>query len=61
METAKDLEHVAEDVLPQMEKFLESPEEKRLRRVRAGVITAAGRSWCSAHADLLGESWSRTI
>ena len=40
METAKELEHVAEDVLPQLEKFLESPEEKRLRRVRAGVITA---------------------
>jgi hypothetical protein len=32
---------VAEDVLPQIEKFLESPEEKRLRRVRAGVVTAA--------------------
>jgi hypothetical protein len=41
METARDLEHVAEDVLPQLEKFLESPEEKRLRRVRAGVVTAA--------------------
>ncbi len=40
LETGKDLEHVAEDVLPQLEKFLESPEEKRLRRVRAGVITA---------------------
>ena len=40
METAKDLERVAEDVLPQLEKFLESPEEKRLRRARAGVITA---------------------
>lgn len=39
METAKDLERVAEDVLPQLEKFLESPEEKRLRRLRAGVIT----------------------
>ena len=39
MESAKDLERVAEDVLPQLEKFLESPEEKRLRRVRAGVIT----------------------
>jgi hypothetical protein len=39
METAKDLEHVAEDVLPLLEKFLESPEEKRLRRVRAGIIT----------------------
>lgn len=41
MESAKDLETVAEDVLPQLEKFLESPEERRLRRVRAGVITAA--------------------
>jgi hypothetical protein len=41
METADDLKRVAEDVLPQIEKFLESPEEKRLRRVRAGVITAA--------------------
>ncbi len=39
-QTTKELEHVAEDVLPQLEKFLESPEEKRLRRVRAGVITA---------------------
>jgi len=41
MESAKDLERVAEDVLPQLEKFLESPEERRLRRVRAGVVTAA--------------------
>ncbi len=40
LETGKDLEHVAEDVLPHLEKFLESPEEKRLRRLRAGVITA---------------------
>jgi hypothetical protein len=32
---------VAEDVLPQLEKFLESPEEKRLRRVRSGVVSAA--------------------
>src|SRR4029079_13752291 len=36
-----DLKRVSEDVLPQMEKFLESPEEKRLRRVRAGVVVAA--------------------
>lgn len=41
METARDLETVAEDVLPHLEKFLESPEEKRLRRIRAGVIAAA--------------------
>jgi len=39
--SGKELKHVAEDVLPQMEKFLESPEEKRLRRIRAGVITAS--------------------
>ncbi len=41
MESAHDLKRVAEDVLPQIEKFLESPEEKRLRRIRAGVVTAA--------------------
>jgi hypothetical protein len=41
METSKDLKRVAEDILPHFEKFLESPEEKRLRRIRAGVITAA--------------------
>ncbi len=41
MESAHDLKQVAEDVLPQIVKFLESPEEKRLRRVRAGVITAS--------------------
>lgn len=41
MKSAKDLGKVAEDVLPSFEKFLESPEEKRLRRMRAGVITSA--------------------
>jgi hypothetical protein len=41
MDSARELERVAEDVLPPFEKFLESPEEKRLRRLRAGVITAA--------------------
>lgn len=41
MSKAKDLEKVAEDVLPHFEKFLESPEERRLRRIRAGIITAA--------------------
>lgn len=33
------LKKIAEDVLPQLEKFLESPEEKRLRRIRTGMIT----------------------
>ena len=41
VEDSRDLKRIAEDVLPQIEKFLESPEEKRLRRMRAGVITAA--------------------
>src|SRR6266850_6699006 len=41
VDDARDLQRVAEDVLPQIEKFLESPEEKRLRRMRAGVVTAA--------------------
>ena len=41
MKTAKDLGKIAEEVLPQFEKFLESPEERRLRRIRAGVIMAA--------------------
>jgi len=41
VDDTRDLKRVAEDVLPQIEKFLESYEEKRLRRVRAGVIVAA--------------------
>ncbi len=31
---------VMEDVLPEVEKFFESPEERRLRRIRAGVVIA---------------------
>lgn len=38
MDTAKDLKRIAEDVLPEVEKFLESPAEKRLRRIRTGTI-----------------------
>jgi hypothetical protein len=41
LESADDLKKVAEDILPEIEKFLESPEEKRLRRVRNGVVLAA--------------------
>lgn len=41
LRTRKDLEHMAEDVLPSIEKFLESPEERRLRRLRAGVVTSS--------------------
>ncbi|MDT5061610.1 MAG: hypothetical protein QOH63_2069 [Acidobacteriota bacterium] len=36
-----ELKTMAEDVLPKIEEFLESPEEKRLRRMRKGVITTA--------------------
>lgn len=39
--SAKDLKKVAEEILPEVEKFLESPAERRLRRLRAGVITSA--------------------
>ncbi len=35
---AYELKKVAEDVLPEIEKFLESPEEKRLRRMRLGML-----------------------
>jgi hypothetical protein len=41
LEDADDLKKVAEDILPQVEKFLESPQERRLRRIRAGVVTSA--------------------
>lgn len=36
-----ELAKMAEDVLPKIEEFLESPEEKRLRRMRSAVITSA--------------------
>ena len=53
VEDADELKRVAEDVLPQIEKFLESPEEKRLRRVRGGVITAASGAGATVVALLL--------
>jgi hypothetical protein len=40
-ETANDLKKVAEDVLPMIERFLESPQQKRLRGIRGGVVTSA--------------------
>lgn len=43
LETSDDLKQMVEDVLPKIEKFLESPQERRLRRVRAGVyLTGIG-------------------
>jgi hypothetical protein len=41
VQDARELKKVAEDVLPQIEKFLESPEEKRMRRIRSGVVVSA--------------------
>ena len=41
IEDADDLRQVVEDVLPKVEKFLESPAERRMRRIREGVITAS--------------------
>lgn len=38
--SSKDLKRVAEDVLPELEKFLESPSEKRLRRIRNGTMVS---------------------
>lgn len=36
-----ELKIMADDVLPKIEEFLQSPEEKRLRRMRTGVITSS--------------------
>ena len=40
LHSAKELKTVVEDVLPKVEQFLEAPEERRLRRIRTGVITS---------------------
>ena len=39
--TAEELAVVAEEVLPAIEKFLESPEEKRRRRIRLGMLLSS--------------------
>jgi hypothetical protein len=39
--STKELAKVTEEVLPEIEKFLESPEEKRLRRMRVGMILSS--------------------
>jgi hypothetical protein len=41
LKTAKELSKVVEEVLPELESFLEPPEEKRLRRMRRGTIASA--------------------
>ncbi len=54
VESAHELKKVAEDVLPQIEKFLESPAEKRLRRVRIGTIIASAGVGTALALSLLG-------
>jgi len=39
--SAEELSTVTEDVLPEIEKFLESHEEKRLRRMRTGIVLSS--------------------
>ena len=39
--SAEELSTVTEEVLPEIEKFLESPEEKRLRRMRTGIVLSS--------------------
>lgn len=41
LDSARDLKKFAEDVLPEIEKFLESPAEKRLRRLRTGTVVSS--------------------
>ncbi len=38
LSSAKDLKKITEDVLPEINKFLETPEESRLRRIRQGSL-----------------------
>ena len=41
LKSGKDLSKVAEEVLPEIEKFLESPQQRRLRGIREGIVTSA--------------------
>ncbi|MEK6324926.1 MAG: zinc-ribbon domain-containing protein [Acidobacteriota bacterium] len=41
LKKAGDLSKVAQEVLPQIEKFLEAPQQRRLRGIREGVVTSA--------------------
>ena len=53
-QSAYELKKVAEDILPQIEKFLESPEERRLRRVRIGSIIASAGAGTTLGLFILG-------
>lgn len=60
-ESARELTKVAEDVLPQIEKFLESPEEKRLRRMREGTIVATSGLGAVAAFGFFGIFFDKTF
>jgi hypothetical protein len=53
VESSRDMRRLAQHVLPAFEKFLRSPEEKRLRRIRAGVLTT-GIGLAASIGSLLG-------
>ena len=53
LDSSKDLKRIAEDVLPHFDKFLESPQEKRLRRIRAGVVVATIGLGCTIVAFIM--------
>jgi hypothetical protein len=59
VQDAKELKKVAEDVLPEIEKFLESPEAKRMRRIRGGVVVSAAGLGGSIFAILMS-AFART-
>lgn len=53
-QSAYELKKVAEDVLPEIEKFLESPAEKRLRRMRVGTIISSIGAGTAIALTILG-------
>lgn len=53
-ETTHELKKVAEDVLPEIEKFLESPAEKRLRRMRVGTLVSSIGAGAAIALTILG-------
>lgn len=54
LKKGSDLSKVAEEVLPQIEKFLESPQQRRLRGIREGVVTSAIGLGASVFFFLMG-------
>ncbi|MET0751890.1 MAG: zinc ribbon domain-containing protein [Pyrinomonadaceae bacterium] len=53
-QTTYELKKVVEDVLPEIEKFLESPAEKRLRRMRVGTLISSIGAGAAIALTILG-------